>query len=98
LIYYCGEWLESENVPEDLFFVGLLFWKPNMKLGYQGRLRESNFHNLGDNIAELEEDTTGVVSVYTGQFNLVSDISELQPSYLAIPIQFQTNHTVFGLP
>lgn len=42
-VLFCGEWLESDKAPKNTFFVGLLCWKSNILMGYQGRLPRIRF-------------------------------------------------------
>ncbi|KAH8700095.1 hypothetical protein BGW36DRAFT_415267 [Talaromyces proteolyticus] len=100
LIYCCGEWLEADKFVDDRFFVALLFWKPDIQVRDQRRLREAIVHNLENHIAELVEDATNVVSVYTHKLNQVSsETFSLQlPGLLPVAVHFETNHPVFQTP
>lgn len=97
LIYCCRQWLEADEVSEDRFFVGLLFWKPDIWANYQHQSREANIRNLKDQITDLTTDATVVVSVFTTQLNhVVSETSRLQLSSLpSDSVQSQTNHPLF---
>lgn len=97
LTYCCGQWLEADEVSEDRFFVGLLFWKPDTWADNQRRSREANIQNLKDQIRGLTPDATIVVSVLTTQLNyVVSKTSSLQLSGLpSESVQSQTNHPLF---
>jgi hypothetical protein len=95
LIYCYGQWLKADKVSEDRFFIGLLFWKPDVQAGNQHQLQEANIHNLKNHIAELVKGATNMVSAYTSQLNQVSsETSDLLP----VSVHFQTNHPVFQTP
>jgi hypothetical protein len=97
LTYCCGQWLEADKVSEDRFFVGLLFWKPDIRANNQRRSREANIQNLKDQITGLTTDATIIVSVFTTQLNhVVSETSRLQLSGLpSDSVQSQINHPLF---
>lgn len=100
LIYCCGEWLEADKASEDRFFVSLLFWKPDIQAGNQRQLHGVNNHNLEDQIADLVEDTTEVVSCYTRQLHQVSRKTYMQQISSPLPVSIQSgmNHPVFQMP
>jgi hypothetical protein len=96
LTYCCGQWLEADEESEDRYFVGLLFWKPDIS-NNPLRSRETNIPNLKDQITGLTTDATAVVSIFTTQLNhVVSETSRLQLSGLPSDfVQSQTNHPLF---
>lgn len=101
LISVCGEWLEKDNdISEDQFFVGLLFWASSTQADFPQVLQVLKAHKVETLLESLVRDATEVITAYTNQLNHVSfGLSGLRP-YDPTPIfvQSETNHDIFKTP
>ncbi|KAI9370339.1 hypothetical protein BJX61DRAFT_515858 [Aspergillus egyptiacus] len=99
LIHCCGAWLELDSPAEDPFFVGLLFWRSNPRMGNWHQ--DEKFQNFRLQMADLVKAATGVASACTTRLNKVASTSAmLQQSDASTPTtaQFKSNHPVFQAP
>ncbi|KAJ5519969.1 hypothetical protein N7463_000422 [Penicillium fimorum] len=64
-IFACGDWLQRDDLFEDRYFAGMLFWDSGVQNKAPLHLMDSNVHIIAIHMVELVNDAAVVVSSMT---------------------------------